>query len=374
MVNTLAPETEADPALLTVSFLVAFGSAVGPGPHARADGAMHPARLNAVGVGDTSKARKGTSWARTHEVMVHADNEWAERRIISGLSTGEGLIRAAADSGHDKRIMVVEPEFSRVLIAAGRESNTLSPVLRLGWDSGNLSVVTKEAVRADGAHVSVLGHMTIDEARAYITPLQASNGFANRFLFTCATRGDLLPNGGNLDEQLVVDLGRKVGDSLDRARTLGLLRRTSAADELWRKLYADMAGDTPGGLLGGLVARAEAQVLRLSLVYALTDASSRVDLKHLEAAWAMWRYCRQSAEFIFGDQVPGGRDGAKVWSIIREAGPGGIARNALSQTLSGKLVGAPLDRVLGQLEGHGWIQLIIVPTRGRPKTVIAPLR
>jgi hypothetical protein len=34
VVATLDPHTEADPSAVLVSFLVAFGAAVGPGPHA----------------------------------------------------------------------------------------------------------------------------------------------------------------------------------------------------------------------------------------------------------------------------------------------------------------------------------------------------
>lgn len=57
-VAAIEPHTEADPVELLVDFLVSFGNAVGSGPHASADGSRHPARLNVVLVGKTSKARE----------------------------------------------------------------------------------------------------------------------------------------------------------------------------------------------------------------------------------------------------------------------------------------------------------------------------
>lgn len=85
---------------------------------------------------------------------------WATNGIGSGLSSGEGLIwlvrdfieqqlpvkekgrvvdyeKVATDPGvSDKRLLVIEEEFVRVLASMGRESNTLSAVLRQAWDTG----------------------------------------------------------------------------------------------------------------------------------------------------------------------------------------------------------------------------------------------
>src|SRR5215467_11503056 len=124
VVRTIAPHTEADPAALLLTFLACVGSAVGSGPHALADGAEHPGRLNVVLVGETSRARKGTAHAQIQRVMRHADPGWSEERTVGGLGSGEGLIAAVADTedgpAHDKRLFVFEPEFSRVLSVASR--------------------------------------------------------------------------------------------------------------------------------------------------------------------------------------------------------------------------------------------------------------
>jgi hypothetical protein len=57
IVRAIEPETEADPAGVLLTMHSMFGNAVGSGPHAVADGSLHPARINLVLVGKTAKSR-----------------------------------------------------------------------------------------------------------------------------------------------------------------------------------------------------------------------------------------------------------------------------------------------------------------------------
>jgi hypothetical protein len=77
---------------------------------------------------------------------------------------------------------------------------------------------------------------------------------------------------------------------------------TEAAAKAWEAAYPELSADRPG-LLGSVIARAEAQVIRLALVYALLDCTHRIDVVHLEAAMAVWAYCEESATRIFGDSL-----------------------------------------------------------------------
>ena len=63
-----------------------------------------------------------------------------------------------------------------------------------------------------------------------------------------------------------------------------------------------LTDDRPG-LLGAITGRAEAQVLRLSCLYALMDQSAVVTRQHLTAAIALWDYAAQSAQYLFGDSL-----------------------------------------------------------------------
>ena len=173
VVRTIAPHTEGDPVALLVNFLVMFGSATGRSPHARVGAARHHTNLNAVHVGETARARKGTAHSETQRVMALADPDW-NARVQGGLSSGEGLIYAVRDpiwkpnnngemklvdpGVEDKRLLAVEAEFSSVLRVAGRDGNTLSELMRLAWDGNDLRTLTRSApIAATAPHISVLG-------------------------------------------------------------------------------------------------------------------------------------------------------------------------------------------------------------------------
>ena len=94
------------------------------------------------------------------------------------------------DAGEsDKRLLVVEPELAVVLRRMERESSSLSPLLRQAWDSGEIGTLTKNSpLRATGAHISVIAHITQEEVQRYLTATEQMNGFANRFLWLLVRR------------------------------------------------------------------------------------------------------------------------------------------------------------------------------------------
>ena len=153
------PYTEADPFAVLISLLTAFGNIVGTGAHFTVEHTKHLLRIFVVLVGMTAKGRKGTSWSTPQHIFAAIDEAWARDRVTSGLSSGEGLIfavrderwekqpikqkgrvldyqRVLVDEGvADKRLMIVEEEFSQALKMTSREGNILSTILRQAWDS-----------------------------------------------------------------------------------------------------------------------------------------------------------------------------------------------------------------------------------------------
>jgi hypothetical protein len=369
VVAALDPHTEADQVAILLTFLTVFGAAVGRGPHARADGAQHAGRLFAVIVGDTAKARKGTSYAQTRRIFVGADRRFANERILGGFGSGEALVDAVAD-GEDHRLLVVEPEWARILSVGRREGSTLSPLLRQAWDGDRLAVRSRGggAVTADEAHVAVLGHVTVEELRAKLVDTEVANGYANRHLFVLAKRSKLLPTGGNLDDAIVDGLSKKTAKALGAARKIGIMHRTKAAEELWARLYLRMAQDEPGGLLGSVIARDAAQVLRLSVLYALCDASASIDSQHVLAGFAVWSYCRASAAYIFGDSL-GSPLADKLLQALKDAGPEGLNGRQLDRAISGHASKPELDAAREALTRRGLIITFTEETGGRPITV-----
>jgi hypothetical protein len=292
---------------------------------------------------------------------------------LGGLGSGEGLICAVADTeeapARDKRLLIFEPEFSRVLSVSAREGCILSQTVRQAWDTGNLSVITrKDPLRAKGAHISVIGHVTLEELRRRLTDTEAANGFANRFLFGLVRRPHLLPSGGNLEDAVLAELGKRVRAALERFRRFTRLRRTHEAEVLWKELYERMALDLAGGLTGAITARAEAQVLRLSVVYAGLNGTSEIGVPHLEAAWAVWRFCEDSAAYIFqsatGDEVAD-----RLVRALREALPAGLDGTQQRDLFGRHVSGERLAIARQRLEDLGLAETLTKETRGRPRIV-----
>ncbi len=348
IVRAIETQTEADPAAVLLQVLVAFGALVGRGPHVRVEGDEHHLNLFALLVGATSKARKGTSWGRVREIFSCVSG-WP--RVVNGLSSGEGLKYNVRDpitkmerdkrTGHmeevlvdagvdDKRLLVVESEFAQVLRQAARAGNTLSPTIRAAWDTGTLMTLTKnDPVTATGAHISIIGHITIDELRAELTATDSANGFANRFEFMCVKRSKILPfGGGPLAGDRLRTLAARITKAAERAKQLHAIGMTEDARQIWQRVYPTLS-EGHLGLFGAVTARAEAQCLRLALAYALADKADAIGRHHLLAAIAIWERAEASARYIFGSAL-GDRVADEILRALKGAGPAGLTRTEIS--------------------------------------------
>jgi hypothetical protein len=369
VVDFLEPHTEADRSGMLLTFLSAFGAMVGSVPHAIADGTKHPARLNVVLVGRSSRARKGTSWAVVRRVFEQADPDFAQRRVIGGLTSGEGLVAALDErpEGLQRSVLVHEPEFARLLRVAGR-SATLSALVREAWDGGDLAVLTRKApLKVTGANVSILGHVTRDELVRRLDATEIANGLGNRFLFGWVERSKRLPSGGTIPADALEALGLDVRIAVQRARTLAVLERTPEAEERWAAIYHGLDDDLDG-VVGALSARAEAQMLRLSVAYALLDGSAFIEAEHVDAAEAVWESCQETICRVFTGTQPDHVLG-RLLAALREAGVEGLDGSSQRDLFSRHLAGTRLASARWELERRGLARTITEETGGRPRVV-----
>jgi len=397
IVRVIEPHTEADSAAILLSLLAAVGNALGRGPFARAEGDTHGTNLYVAIVGETSKGRKGTSWSRVREVVAMAFEDWTPR-IAGGLSSGEGLIWAvrdpiltrrrakskdererADDDGYvteiedegitDHRLLIIEGELAQPLRAMRREANTLSPTLRNLWDRADAATMTKNSpARTTGALVSLIAHIVSDELRRELTATDSANGFANRFLWVCARRSKLLPDGGNLQPADLQPLANRLVAVGSWAQSPRELSRNAQATALWHEVYGPLSAGRPG-LLGAVTSRAEAQVLRLSLIYAALDRSEVIALEHLQAALAVWDYCARSAAHIFGDRL-GDPVADKIRDALAARQDAGMTRLEIVNLFGRHESSDRIEGALKLLERCGLIVRLRVATGGRPTEVI----
>lgn len=366
----IEPHSEADPVALLLQILVAFGNCAGRAAHFTVEGDCHYTNINAVLVGQTSKGRKGTSWSQTKRLFDQADENWSANRIQHGLSTGEGLIWAVRDGGiehsavDDKRLLIVESEFGKVLKVCTRQGNTLSPVVRQAWDSGDLRILTRSnPAKASEAHISIIGHITAQELLRNLTDTEVASGFANRFLWSEVRRSKCLPDGGQLDLTSFNSSISLLGKALAHACNMGEIKRTDAAKDFWHRIYPDLSAGAYG-LSGAVISRAEAQTMRLALLYALLDRSDMMRVEHLRAALALWRYCAMSARNIFGDST-GDPKADVIIKALKHAGREGMTRTDISNFLKRNLSSEKIDSALRLVEEQGRLKAHTEQTGGR---------
>jgi hypothetical protein len=370
-VRTLAPHTEAHPAAILLQLLAVFGNLVGRGPHCMVDATRHGLNLFVVLVGESSKARKGTSWSQIARLVAEVDYPWLSTRVSSGALTAGGLIHALRDQQPptDRRLLALSEEFASVLYALKRGKAQLSPLLRSAWDSGNLPILDmNQRLQATGTHISLIGHITQRELALSLHCSEAHNGFANRCLWASLQRSGCLPEGGNLTAGAVSAVARELRRAVDWATATPeiLFHRDDAARELWHDIYPALSQLAPG-LRGAATSRAEAQVLRLSAIYAALDTSSVVGPLHLQAALAVWDYCSASASDLFGDST-----GDVIADRILESlagSPEGLSKDQIRRLFHGHISCDRIDAALEQLMGLGAASHRNEPTRGRSSTL-----
>jgi hypothetical protein len=318
-------------------------------------------------------------------VFENVDDQWSRDRIKGGLSSGEGLINEVrdpvekwdaneqttviADPGvRDKRLLAIEPEFANILSVMERAGNTLSPVVRNAWDGKTLQTLTKNSpLKATGPHISIVGHITEDELRARMTRTDAANGFGNRFLFICVRRSKLLPFGGHLDQAEITRLGERMREAVEFAQRAGRIQMTLAAREIWAAIYPELSAGQ-AGLLGAITARAEAQTVRLAVIYALLDKRDEIDAPHLQVAIAVWEYADASAARIFGDSL-GDPVADDILRALRQAGSAGMTRTAIHDLFGRHRGGERIGVALGMLATKGLVRIERHSTGGRPVEV-----
>lgn len=379
IVGAIEPHTEADPVALLAHVLVGYGSMIGRSAHYVVEDTRHHATEYVVLVGRSSKGRKGTSEGRIRRVLRTVDEAWDRDHVVSGLSSGEGLVWAVRDPIYqadrktgdkvlvdegvaDKRLLVIEAEFAATLRVLAREGNTLSPTLRRAWDDGTLRTLTKSSpARATDAHVSIIAHVTEDELRRYLEETEAANGYGNRHLYLCVRRARCLPFGGG---SVVADgLLRRLQRAVEHGRRAGELRMDTAAARAWETVYPGLSEERDG-LFGAVTARAEAHTVRLALLYALLDCSPAIRHSHLLAALAIWKYAEDSARRVFGDAI-GDRIADEILDALRRS-LAGMTRTEMRDLFGRHESRSRITDALAGLLRRGKVRRESEQTGGRP--------
>jgi len=358
MVRTLEPETEADSIAILLSVFCAFGNAIGRTAHCKVGATLHYCNLFVLGVGKTAQARKGL--ANDTAMALMPKDEWKSKCLATGLSSGEGVIWAIRDAQQkldegvlqtldagvsDKRLFVREEEFSKPLACMKREGNTLADILKNAWDGKILRTLTRSSpCQASEPHLSIFAWTTPETLRRTLPVALAEDGFINRFLIACVRRTKLIPSPKAIDYEA---LGKPIVDAIAFAKSVGEMKRAPEAETLWETMYREMETEERNGIYGLATLRASAQTLRLAMLYALTAREKIIGVKHLQSAYALWKYCEASARYIFGETPTLSPLASKVLGVIKSKE--GISRTGIHEALNRNYSATLRNQALAEL-------------------------
>src|SRR5919202_1634409 len=181
------------------------------------------------------------------------------------------------------------------------------------------------------------------------------------------SKSQSLPFGGAWHS---VDLSRIVRDLRDILDAVGEGFRLTWGEDakpLWIEAYDRLTEDRPG-MFGAITARAEAQALRLAMIYALADRTYEIRRTHVESALAVWEYAEESARAIFGDIV-GEHAADKLLQALKAAEDGTMTRNEIREFFGRNLGAKELDHVRAALLKEGCIRVTKSREGGSKKPV-----
>lgn len=319
--NFIIPYTETSSEAILLHLLIFIGNIVGRCSYLT----FGPSKmfLNEFGIiiGDSAKARKGTALlVSKYLVDGKVGKTWKKKNLVHGVSTGEGIIERITDevigkkmtdkgievtcivvpAVEDKRILIIETEFSKTLRLAKKDHSILKDIFRQAFDGEDLETVTKQNSRkATNPHVSLIGHITVEEFKNLITDVDAQNGFLNRFLFCHSERTKKIPfpcDYSTLDRTLINRLIEIIDwISAIKERSISL---SVEAQELWESYYSELEQVTQNNLDDSMEARLSTHTLKIASIFALIDMQFIISPEHLRAAYAIAKYSRSSSRFV----------------------------------------------------------------------------
>jgi hypothetical protein len=388
IIHTSTVKSEADPAAVLGTFITRLSVEVGRNPCMMiGDGVQHVNLLSAI-CGPTGAGRKGTSAKPVERLFALGNENYIPARTTPGpLSSGEGLIFAVHDaiqkwdvdkkSGagqwitidpgiEDKRLFVLTEELSSALQAMAREGNTLSSIVRQIFDSGNLEPLTKSSkIKATGAHIGVVGHITIFELNQLLNENEIHNGLINRFLWFCARRQQVIPFPEPIPDNDLIVFQSEIRDIVAFANRTERISFSADGREIWGEFYPELS-ESKGGFIGAVLERAPALVLRLAMLFCLVDRTNRITEAQLKTAIMLWRYCEQSAKYIFGDKVVRNPLSKKIFGLLEQCEQ--LSLTEISNKLDRNFDAAAIQTAVKELIERNKITSEIVKRAGRPTT------
>ncbi|RYU62912.1 hypothetical protein EWI61_00105 [Methylolobus aquaticus] len=368
--------TDVSPVAVAAGFLSFLGAMAGRDVYFPIGDTWHHPRLFTLHIGRSGRGGKGDALQlirRIRQAIASDRPELLGQVHSGGLSSREGLAMLIHDGFtqnredvpaiDDKRLWVVESEFSNILAQGKRDGNTLSAALRELWDGGAIRPATKTGrVWASRPHVGLAAAITPSELHSLMNARDLSNGFANRFLMFWAERPRYEPEPQATAADVLADLAGRTADVLAFAKgnypadqDTRVMRMSHAARELWRDTHVALRCPLESDTLTALLERRAPYAARLAMLFALRDRALVIEEWHLRSALAWVSYACASVRYVFSNQSTEAKAqafdqmAARIGDFLRERPDGATMKELTNECFSRRATAVPLDDVLHRM-------------------------
>lgn len=284
----MTPTTEAPVAFHVGVGLTMIGSLLGRHLHSQYGTDPLYANLYTLLVGRSGRTRKDTAIKRATRVLF--DNTPNSSKILMhgiGIATDVGSSTKLIDllSKHPNTLLYLT-EFTRLMGNARRQStDTIIPTLMEAFDTPTIMQNNSMAnpIEAVYPYLSIIAATQPDILSDTMSGSDMNSGFANRWLFVCGNLGEPNPLPPVLDRAVVGALLHELWESKHDYEPGAFLRMSPAAIERWNDWYiADFHKESPSAEEDSMRARHAVLIQKVALIYAVTDRSRHIELKHLD--------------------------------------------------------------------------------------------
>jgi hypothetical protein len=323
-------------------------------------------------VGETGKSRKDTAMGRGQSFFtaIPTNDQFTATPFstLRGVTSGEGLIDHLNEN---PTTLLYLSELSVMVRRARRQGTlTLMPSLIELWDAPpriDLSRAGKDGLRGvDRPFLSLLAATTPQTLADDMTGADIESGFANRVLWVFGASTEAFDDPPRPDEAMSRRLYNELREALALYPAGTEITKDAHAKEMWREWYHREHATAYGNEDEARMAqRMGANIHRIALLHAASEAAGSISESHLGAATAFVEWAFQATREHA--RRWGWNEDARLGTHILDALSCGPVRNTDLARFLGERVGAPqLQKVLKALLETGQVMLAAPGVYGLP--------
>lgn len=295
----MSPSSEAPEAFHLGASLTVFGAMMSRRVSATYNSEPLYGNLFTALIGSTGKTRKDTAIKR----VLHAAQRVEGMRIIipgyhvsRDVSSAEGLVNTLKTNPNT---IFYLSELSHLQKNAQRKgTRTIMDRLIEAWDTPAIleNLSKGNPLQAHNPFLSIIAATQPTRLADNMTDEDIESGFANRWLFIFGKPRPKMPRTPDVDWRAAWKLYCGWYDAINSYAEGSTLRWDGSADELWDSWYLDDTRDN-GDDEEAMAIRHPVLAQKVALIFAVSERSPVIALRHVEAAIAlidwMWQVVRE---------------------------------------------------------------------------------